>query len=325
MSESQQFPWSAVPLAGRICRLTAPGISALATVRVEGERAASFVRVRLGKVPGVGALAYGQWTIAGAVLDDPLVCGVRDDCFDVNLHGGRRIVEKFLEDATASGFVDAAYEPADDVERWLPFATTSAGLRLLLAQRDFDLKDADRNDRTLERLLVPARVAIVGPANAGKSTLVNRLAGRSASLVADIPGTTRDYVEASANLCDGQLPIVLLDTPGRRADAGEIEAAAIEVSEAAVASADLVILLLDATRPTNMPPGLESALKVWNKADVGQPPGEGPAIVATTGAGIAELEAAIAHALGTDLAAPPRACPLPTLPDTLRPTPDAAG
>lgn len=295
----------------RVCLLTASGVAALAVVRVEGEGAADFVRERLGKVPGVGALVYGTWTIDDGRLDDPLVCGMGEDCFDVNLHGGRRIVEKFLENAVAAGFVHVPYEPMDAVERWLPFATTPAGLKLLLAQRNFDPKDADPDDRTLERLLVPARVAIVGPANAGKSTLVNRLAGRSASLVADVPGTTRDYVETWAVLCDGQLPIVLLDTPGRRTGADDIEAAAIELSEAAVASADLVVLLLDATRPTDIPAGFEAALKVWNKADAGQAPGEYLAIIATTGQGVAELEAAIARALGVDFVNLPRACLFP--------------
>ena len=285
--------------------MTAAGIAALAVVRVEGPGAAAFVESRLGRVPGVGRMSYGRWRVDGEVLDDPLVTGVSAAAFDVSLHGGSRIVELFLEDAAAAGFDEAKYEPADDVERWLPHATTKAGLRWTLGQRGLDAASADPADHTLRRLLVPARVAIVGPANAGKSTLCNRLAMRDASLVSPTAGTTRDYVETPAVLSN-DLPLILLDTPGRREGADAVEAAAIGLSESAIRSADLVILLLDATRPADVPPGFADALRVWNKADAAAPPPGGLAVCAETGAGVDALERRIVAALLIDLNGPVR-------------------
>ena len=294
----------------RVIQLTAAGASALAVVRVEGPDAATFVRERFGKLPAAGDLAYGKWRVGGEVLDDPLVHAVSAGCFDVNLHGGPHLVRTVLADAVAAGFVESPWQPADEVERWLPHARTRAALAMTLAQRDVNPADADPSDLTLARLLVPARVAIVGPANAGKSTLVNKLAARRASLVSDVAGTTRDYVEADTVICDNRLPIVLLDTPGRRDAPGAIESAAIELSEAAIAEADVVILLLDATRPDDRPP-LRADLVAWNKIDLA--PRDGLTLSAETGLGLAAFEQRVARILKVNLDAPPRPLIWPTL------------
>ncbi len=104
-----------------------------------------------------------------------------------------------------------------------------------------------RNDRSLHHLLHPPTVAIVGPANAGKSTLANALLGRERSIVADLPGTTRDWVGETANL-DG-LAVVLIDTPGIRTSDDSIEQSAIAAAVEKVSTADLVLLVLDRTQP----------------------------------------------------------------------------
>jgi len=95
-------------------------------------------------------------------------------------------------------------------------------------------------------LLHPPRVAIVGVANVGKSTLANWLFARERSITADVPGTTRDWVGEMANL-DGLL-VMLMDTPGVRDTSDGIEREAIERSGAEVGRADLVIAVVDPTQ-----------------------------------------------------------------------------
>ncbi len=283
-----------------IRRLTAAGRAALAVLRVEGPAARGFVATHFGKTPVDGQLAYGIWRRTdGSRLDDPLVRG-GDGFFDVNLHGGPAIVDAFCHDAEAAGFTITT----DDGGR-LAQAKTAEGVRWLLAQETLT-GEPRPDDRTLERLLVPSRIAFVGPPNAGKSTLVNHLAGRDVSLVSPEAGTTRDWIEADAVLADGRLPVVLLDLPGRRETSG-IEAAAIELSREAVASADLVVLVLDATRPELVPDGFDDALRVYNKADLARPPHGGVAVSAHLGT-TAALESALLTQLGVDLDEGPRRC-----------------
>ncbi|HMN96744.1 MAG TPA: 50S ribosome-binding GTPase [Phycisphaerales bacterium] len=102
----------------------------------------------------------------------------------------------------------------------------------------------------LRRLLVPPRVAIVGAANIGKSTLINRLAGREVAIALDLPGTTRDVV-ATPLVIDG-VAVLWQDTPGIRAqlsaDAAEhaIDRQASELAARQVAAADLIVAAADA-------------------------------------------------------------------------------
>lgn len=86
-------------------------------------------------------------------------------------------------------------------------------------------------------------VVIVGPPNAGKSSLLNALARRDAAIVSDEPGTTRDLVELALDL-DG-VKVRLTDTAGIRDDAGKVEAIGIERARKRAETADLVLLLTD--------------------------------------------------------------------------------
>src|SRR5205814_9358437 len=105
------------------------------------------------------------------------------------------------------------------------------------------------SDKTLHYLLHPPRVAIVGAPNVGKSTLANQLFAQERSITANLPGTTRDWIGELANL-DG-LIVQLIDTPGVRATDDEIERRAIAASAVQVESADLVVLMLDVSRPAD--------------------------------------------------------------------------
>lgn len=88
------------------------------------------------------------------------------------------------------------------------------------------------------------RVAIVGRPNVGKSSLLNALLRTERAIVTEVPGTTRDTVEETANL-DG-VPFWLVDTAGLRDTADPVEQIGVERSRAALATADLVVLVLDA-------------------------------------------------------------------------------
>ena len=90
------------------------------------------------------------------------------------------------------------------------------------------------------------RAVIIGKPNAGKSSLMNAILGEGRVIVTDIPGTTRDTVEETASL--GGIPIVLVDTAGLRDTDDVVEKIGIERTEKAIASADLVMLVLDGSK-----------------------------------------------------------------------------
>jgi tRNA modification GTPase len=101
---------------------------------------------------------------------------------------------------------------------------------------------------SVERLRDGVHVVIAGPPNVGKSTLLNALAGREAAITSEIPGTTRDLIEAPVSI-EG-VPFVLTDSAGLRDARDRVEAIGVNRAQAALASADLVLWLGDAaSRP----------------------------------------------------------------------------
>jgi tRNA modification GTPase len=94
-----------------------------------------------------------------------------------------------------------------------------------------------------ERLREGLVVAIAGPPNAGKSTLLNRLARREAAIVSPDPGTTRDVIEVHLNLAD--YPVTLLDTAGIRESGDPVEQEGVRRALARVEGADLVLWVID--------------------------------------------------------------------------------
>ena len=140
------------------------------------------------------------------------------------------------------------------------------------------------------------RVAIVGPPNAGKSSLLNRIARREAAIVTDIAGTTRDVVEVRLVL-GGQV-VWLADTAGLRETSDVVEAEGVRRAAKAARDADLRIHVIDgANAEPPKGPVEPQDIVVFNKADQ-RPPALAPdgalAVSANTGMGIDQLEAAIA-------------------------------
>ena len=91
------------------------------------------------------------------------------------------------------------------------------------------------------------RAAIIGRPNVGKSSLLNQLLGQDRAIVSRLPGTTRDTIEETANVRG--LPVIFIDTAGLREAADEIEIEGIRRSRGALASAELILHVLDAAEP----------------------------------------------------------------------------
>ena len=130
-------------------------------------------------------------------------------------------------------------------EEDLPTASREAIYALLdgAAQRVEKLIHSFRTGRFIREGFA---LAIVGPPNAGKSSVFNALLGRDRSIVTDIPGTTRDLVSEDAAI--GGIPVRLEDTAGLREGGDEIENLGMERSRQAAADADVVLLVVDANR-----------------------------------------------------------------------------
>lgn len=129
--------------------------------------------------------------------------------------------------------------------------------------------DVARGER-LWRLVEPARLAIIGRPNAGKSTLLNKVSGHDLALSGPEPGLTRDAVAARVEL-DG-LTVDWFDTPGLRRNADPIEAEAIEIADTLIRSADLVIWLAEPgggwpEAPADLAPAI-GHLRVLTKCDL---------------------------------------------------------
>lgn len=144
-----------------------------------------------------------------------------------------------------------------------------------------------------ERLRAGFEVAIIGRPNVGKSTLLNRIAGRDIAITSEIAGTTRDVLEVRVDL-DG-LPVTFLDTAGLRDSADAIERIGVARARQRAEAADLRILLDDG-QETAPDFGLAIDLRYATKSDV-----TGFGISALTGEGVDQLLADVSAALSGKL------------------------
>ena len=169
----------------------------------------------------------------------------------------------------------------------------------LLAAVAGDIRSEVDGARVAERVRDGFEVAIVGRPNAGKSTLLNALAGREAALTSSIAGTTRDVIEVRMVL-EG-LPVTILDTAGVRDDGAGVEALGIARGVERAREADLrVFLLADPGEQPVFPPAPGDVVVV-GKSDLRSGVTDG--VSGLTGAGIDNLTDRIARELGGRTAA----------------------
>jgi tRNA modification GTPase len=144
-------------------------------------------------------------------------------------------------------------------------ATVQSEAAVLGAEIAAHLTDARRG----EILRDGFAIAILGPPNAGKSSLLNAMAQRDVAITAATAGTTRDVIEVRLDL--GGYPVILADTAGLRVSADPIESEGMRRAQARAAAADLRLLIYDVTRPEELGAielGAGPTLRVANKADL---------------------------------------------------------
>ena len=229
------------------------------------------------------------------------------------LNGGLRRVLEPIQEAlleVTSRFYAVVDYPDEDIQDVQPeeiaaaLREASGALKALLA--------TCRRGRVLKK---GVRTAIVGLPNAGKSSLLNALAGYERAIVTDVPGTTRDTVEESV-LCGGVL-LRLVDTAGLRETEDEVERLGVERSRRAMETAELILLVEDSADEEALPEktALEEAVsqtgKPWiyvaskrdrsgiRSASLGGPdggriPAASVSLSALTGEGLEDLENAVA-------------------------------
>lgn len=185
---------------------------------IQAEAVADLIHARTER-----ALWAAQEQLAGAL--SRRVGGVRDEVMGVLAH-----VEAHLD------------FPEEDIA---PDTQEGMGTRLTSALARIDgLLATAREGEVLRRGL---RVAIIGRPNAGKSSLLNELVGRDRAIVSPVAGTTRDTIEATANVRG--IPVVFVDTAGLREAADAIEEEGVRRSRRAAGHAELLLHVLDGSEP----------------------------------------------------------------------------
>jgi tRNA modification GTPase len=205
---------------------------------------------------------------------------------DIYRGWGERLLRLLAYLEAAIDFPDEDLPPEIEAE-------VAAGTRALAEEIEVHLRDRHRGERLRDGIAV----AILGPPNAGKSSLLNALARREAAITSPIAGTTRDIIEVAIDLAG--YPVVLADTAGLRDSADIIEQEGLRRALKRAVEAELRLFVFDATRPQDARgaapwPGPDTLL-VANKIDLARERvGAGAiAVSALTGEGLRELIAAL--------------------------------
>ena len=190
-----------------------------------------------------------------------------------------------LLDARAEIEARLDFSDEGDVSGELPLSVVDAIRRLSLALAA-SIESVGRGRIVREGL----RVALAGPPNVGKSSLLNALARSDLAIVSDEPGTTRDVREVALDL-GGRL-VILVDMAGLRETESRAEAEGVRRAEAEIARADLVLWLIAPDVSPLERPQVQPLWTVGTKSDLGRVPAE-YVLSSTEGSGLADLLAAL--------------------------------
>ncbi len=293
---------------------TPPGKSAIAVIRISGDRAADVPGAFFAKCPEPGCFSLQTLVDGtGAVIDQALLLfmaaphsSTGEDVVEIHCHGGVAIIETLLASlaglaglrpAVAGEFTHRMFHNGktdllgvesladiieadtgrqlaqawsqmrgalrDPVTQWrqgiikiaaeleaiidfpdeeIPesvVASIGEGVDALITEISVCLDD----NRIGERVRNGVQVTLLGPVNAGKSTLLNRIANRPVAIVSGEAGTTRDLVSVSLDV--GGVPVTLIDTAGIRHNTGAVETEGISRALAAASEADHTIIVVD--------------------------------------------------------------------------------
>ena len=176
----------------------------------------------------------------------------------------------------ASSWRDKAIKIAAHIEAYIDFPdeevpeSTLTGLDDEMSELIRDIEKGLNDGRRGEILREGFRIAVIGPPNAGKSTLVNWLSKRPVSITSEQPGTTRDVLEACLDL-DGY-PVIIADTAGLRASTDSIENEGIKRAQEWAKTANSRLILLEPSTEADflerLKPNPEYDLVVLNKIDL---------------------------------------------------------
>ncbi|WP_149587223.1 tRNA uridine-5-carboxymethylaminomethyl(34) synthesis GTPase MnmE [Tabrizicola flagellatus] len=257
----------------------------------------------LSEQPGLRLAEPGEFTrraLENGVLDLAQVEGLAD-LIDAETEAQRRQAVRVLSGAVgqkvegwrrdlirAGALLEATIDFADED---VPVDVSPEVLALIDGLMD-DLGREAAGVTAAERIRDGFEVAIVGAPNAGKSTLLNQLAGREAAITSEIAGTTRDVIEVRMEIAG--LPVTFLDTAGLRETEDRLERAGIERALARAEAADLRLFLSDGSDLPLEPVGDD--IVVIGKADT-RSGISGLAVSGKTGQGVPELMARIGEIL----------------------------
>ena len=282
--------------------LTPPSKGAIAIVQLSGD-----VTAELHKLTGRSTWDDGSLYLVDIPdIDEAVAVQINNQLAHIMPHGGVHILRKLairFEELGITQTDEPQYpEAKDDIEaamlHTLSIAKSPLAVELLLQQPPKlrnarpAQSDLDRST-TLNHLIVPPKVALLGAPNTGKSTLMNALTKQDTSIVHDLPGATRDAIVARIN-CNG-LVIDLYDLPGFRESDDTIEQDAISLAKTIADEAVLTILIAD--YENNWLTTTRDSIQVATKSDIKLRDDADLCVSAHSGENMQELAIAIRDAI----------------------------